>query len=85
VDQKNEQNYYGYKDHVVADLESKLIVRAAVTTASEHDSQALDALTQPGDPPTWADSAYTGANCEAILAAKEMPPTSVRRAREGTP
>jgi IS5 family transposase len=67
---KNEQNYYGYKDHVVADLESKLIVRAAVTTVSEHDSQALDALTQPGDPPTWADSAYTGANCEAILAAK---------------
>jgi IS5 family transposase len=52
---KNEQNYYGYKDHVVADLASKLIVRAEVT---------------PADPETWADSAYTGANCEAILAAK---------------
>ena len=67
---KSEQNYYGYKDHVVADLESKPIVRAEVTTASEHDGQARDALTQAGDPPTWADSAYTGANCEAMLAAK---------------
>ena len=68
--QKNEQNFYGYKDHVVADLESKLIVRAAVTTASEHDSQALEALTCPGDPATWADSAYTGAHCQGILANK---------------
>lgn len=50
---KNEQNYYGYKDHVVADLASKLIGRAEVTAASEHDSQALDSLTQPGDPETW--------------------------------
>jgi IS5 family transposase len=68
--QKNDVNYYGYKDHVVADLESKIIVRAEVTPASQHDSQALDALTCPGDPETWADSAYTGPNCEAILAGK---------------
>ena len=67
---KSEQNFYGYKDHVVADLESKLIVRAEVTTASEHDSQTLDTLTCEGDPETWADSAYTGANCEAILQRK---------------
>jgi len=68
--QKNNQNYYGYKDHVVADLESKLIVRAEVTAASEHDSQALDALTCAGDPQTWADSAYTGPNCQEILERK---------------
>ena len=67
---KNEQTYYGYKDHIVADLTSKLIVRAAVTAASEHDSQALDSLTRAGDPETWADSAYTGAPCAAIFAAK---------------
>ena len=67
---KNEQHYYGYKDHVVADLESKLIVRAEVTPASTHDSQALDSLTRPGDPETWADSAYTGANCQAIFEGK---------------
>ena len=68
--QKNDVNFYGYKDHVVADLESKLIVRAEVTSASQHDSQALDSLTRPGDPETWADSAYTGQTCAAILASK---------------
>ena len=67
---KNEQNHYGYKDHVVADLTSKLIVRAEVTAASIHDSQALDSLTRAGDPETWADSAYTGAPCAAIFTAK---------------
>jgi transposase, IS5 family len=56
----------------VADLESKLIVRAAVTAASEHDSQALAPLTTPGDPPTWADSAYAGAPCQAIFTAKDI-------------
>ena len=54
----------------MADLTSKLIVRAEVTAASTHDSQALDSLTRPGDPETWADSAYTGAPCAAIFAAK---------------
>ena len=68
--QKNDVNFYGYKDHVVADLESKLIVRAEVSTASQHDSQALDSLTSSGDPETWADSAYTGQSCEAILERK---------------
>jgi transposase, IS5 family len=68
--QKNDLNFYGYKDHVVADLESKLIVRAEVTTASQHDSQALDFLWCAGDPETWADSAYTGPHCQAILAGK---------------
>jgi transposase, IS5 family len=67
---KNEQNYYGYKDHIMADLTSKLIVRAEVTAASEHDSQALDSLTGPGDPETWADSAYAGAPCQAVFTAK---------------
>jgi transposase, IS5 family len=67
---KNEQHYYGCKDPVVADQESKLIVRAEVTPASTHDSQALGSLTRPGDPETWADSAYTGANCQAIFEGK---------------
>lgn len=69
---KNQQTYYGYKDHIVADLESKLIVRAEVTAASEHDSQALDPLTRGGDPDTWADSAYAGAPCQEIFTAKDI-------------
>lgn len=67
---KNDQRFFGYKDHVAADLESKLIVRAVVTAASLHDSRTLDALTQPGDPQTFLDSAYTGAACAEILERK---------------
>ena len=70
---KNEQKYYGYKNHVTADLASKLIVRAEVTAASVHDSQSLDALTRTGDPKTYADSAYAGEPCREILTRKAIP------------
>lgn len=68
--QKNGVSYYGYKNHVAVDLESKLIVRAVVTSASVHDSRALDGVTGHGDPQTYADSAYTGPECEAVLKSK---------------
>ena len=64
------QTHYGYKDHLVADLTSKLSVRAVVPAASEHDRQAVDSLPRAGDPEIWADSASTGAPCAALFAAK---------------
>jgi IS5 family transposase len=67
---KNEQTFYGYKNHVSVDMESKIIVRAEVTDAAVHDSQALDQVTEVGDPPTWADSAYTGPACAAVFESK---------------
>ena len=68
--QKNDIPYYGYKNHINMDEASKLIIRSAVTDASVHDSQALDAVTEPGDGPTFLDAGYVGPACEAILAAK---------------
>jgi len=50
--QKNEQNYYGYKNHVKVDSRSKLIECFTVTHAAVHDSQALSMLVQEGDPVT---------------------------------
>ncbi len=41
---KNNQHYYGYKNHAKVDAGSKLIERYEITDASVHDSQALDAL-----------------------------------------
>jgi IS5 family transposase len=38
---KNEQSFYGFKNHIRADAESKLITDYVVTDASVHDSQAL--------------------------------------------
>jgi transposase, IS5 family len=70
---KNQQTFYGYKNHVNVDLESKLIVRAEVTDAAVHDSQALDAITRQGDPETWLDSGYAGKPCADLLAAKGIP------------
>jgi IS5 family transposase len=54
------QSHYGYKQHVKADLKSKLITNFEVTSASEHDSQWLDHLLEKSDKGqrVYADSAY---------------------------
>jgi len=57
---KHGQRYFGYKNHVKVDSKSKLITSFAVTDAAVHDSQVLETLVKPGDPPTYADSAYAG-------------------------
>lgn len=69
---KNNETFYGYKNHVTVDLESKLITRTHVTDASVHDSLALDHLTKQGDPPTWLDAGYAGEPCAAILRSKSI-------------
>ena len=38
---KGSKNYYGYKNHIAADRETKFIVDCCVTPASTHDSQML--------------------------------------------
>ena len=58
---KGSKNYYGYKNHITADRETKFIVDSCVTPASTHDSQMLfEVLTEDpaGDRQVWADSAY---------------------------
>ena len=70
---KNQETFYGYKNHLLADVNSKLILRAVVTDASVHDSQALDALLREGDPMTWLDAGYAGKPCADLLAAKNIP------------
>ena len=57
---KNKENYYGYKDHVKADAQSKLITGYEVTNAAVHDSQALTELLDEKDKVLYADSAYSG-------------------------
>ena len=66
---KNDVSYYGYKDHVKADAESKLITDYEVTSASVHDSQALFDLVDDrckGEN-LFADSAYFGKQIAAKL------------------
>lgn len=82
---KNQQVFYGYKNHVNVDLESKLIIRTVVTDAAVHDSQALDALTREGDPETWLDSGYSGQPCAEILAGKSITAQVCEKGVRGKP
>ena len=66
---KNQETHYGYKNHIKADVKSKLILKYSVTEASMHDSQALGDLLDKSDryKKLYADSAYTGENQENIM------------------
>ena len=68
--QKHDRSYFGYKNHLNADVEFGFIRDDAVTPAATHDSQALPEpldIAQCGQP-LYADSAYrsaaTGRRCK---------------------
>ena len=69
---KNEENFYGYKNHVSVDRKHKIIRRYAETDASVHDSQKLDEILDKSNTSNevWADSAYRSVETEAKLAKK---------------
>ena len=64
---KNDETHYGYKDHVKADADTKLITKYSVTDASVHDSQEMDGLLDENDHIIYADSAYRSASSEESL------------------
>lgn len=57
---KNNQTYFGYKDHVKADAKSKLITNYSVTGASTNDNQEFIGLLDEHDKVIYADSGYVG-------------------------
>jgi IS5 family transposase len=66
---KNNENFYGYKNHVKVCKKSKLIQNYEVTDASVHDSQALESLIDETNTnqELYADSAYSGVPIANIL------------------
>jgi IS5 family transposase len=66
---KNNQNYYGYKNHTKVDSGSKIIDNYCVSDASVHDSQAMEELLEEKDATQrfYADSAYTGKKQEETI------------------
>jgi IS5 family transposase len=66
---KNQETYFGYKNHVRADAESVFITDFAVTDASVHDSQPLPELINKNnkDENLFADSAYKSKKIDAKL------------------
>ena len=59
---KGDELHYGYKNHVKADAESKLITDYTVTSASASDGDVdvIDELVNDMDMILYADSAYSG-------------------------
>ena len=57
---KGREFHFGYKDHVKADADSKLITDYTVTPANVHDSQPMPAMINEKDKAVYADSAYWG-------------------------
>lgn len=66
---KNNQSYFGYKNHAKVDNVHKFIDTYATTDASVHDSQVLDTVLTEKDQgqDLWADSAYTGQEQENTM------------------
>ena len=71
---KNNETFFGYKNHVKADAVSKLITKYVVTPAHVHDSQALTDLLDETDAnqDLYADSAYVGEKQEVTIQEAKM-------------
>jgi transposase, IS5 family len=84
---KNEESFYGYKNHVSIDRKHKLVRRYAETEASAHDSQKLDEVLDKSNTSNevWADSAYRSAETEAKLKERGFKSRIHRRAARNHP
>ena len=62
---KNGVVFFGYKNHIKVDKDSKIITDFQVTSANVHDSQCMADLIDETDKEVWLDSAYAGKDLEA--------------------
>ena len=78
---KNNESYYGYKNHVNADVIYKLIRDYEVTPANTADIKMLEVLLPKGkdEKKVWADSAYYSEQMERFLKQKGIISRLIRR------
>lgn len=84
---KNGKTFFGYKNHIKIDKGSKLITFFAITAASVHDSQILGDLLDENEAgqPLYADSAYSGQNCDKSIKAAKMENRTHQKAYKNKP
>ncbi len=83
---KNNQSYYGYKNHAKVDLKSKLIITSQTTSAEVHDSQVFKELLDEKDEAVLADSAYySEENEEHVLEVVNAQEFLMRKASRSNP
>lgn len=83
--QKHNETHYGWKNHVKADLKTKLILQSKTTPASVHDSQVFAELLDEQDQAVLADPAYHSAAHEAHLIQLNAQEFLMRKATRGQP
>ena len=83
---KNEQNHFGYKNHVAVDVKHKFIRQYKVTAANVHDSQVfLELLAQNTSRDVYADSAYLSEESQQRLKALGYRPHIQRKGQKEHP
>lgn len=64
---KNGERHYGYKNHINADMKTKLITKFSTSSAAPHDSTETENLFDQSDNIAYADSAYRSEKIETYL------------------
>jgi IS5 family transposase len=83
---KGGQNYYGYKDHIHADVKYKLIRNYVVTPASTGDVRCLARLIHGqnnSDRTLWADGAYDSESTNSLLRRYKIKNRIIYRVKAG--
>ena len=84
---KNDQTFYGYKNHVNVDVKGKFIREYSVTPANVHDSQELENVLDKDNTGSgvWADSAYRSEAAEELLKKRGLRSHVHRKAHRNRP
>jgi transposase, IS5 family len=82
---KNNEVFYGYKNHAKVDLGSKFVEDFKVSEASLHDSQVVEGLVEPGDGRIFADSAYKSEKTDQFLEKQSVENFIHEKAHRGKP
>jgi transposase, IS5 family len=72
---KHFQNYFGYKNHIKVDSQTKLITGFKVTSANISDKHVVDDLLdnkEDGGQPLYGDTAYSSKELEELYARKKI-------------
>jgi IS5 family transposase len=81
---KHNKWYFGYKDHIKADKDSKLIVDYAVTDAITHDNTQVEELLDKEDNVVFMDAGYRSKEQEAVWKRK-CPNIEIHISKAGFP
>lgn len=82
---KNDQTFYGYKNHVKADVETKLIMDYRASAANLHDSQCFEEMLKPEDGTVYADSAYRSKENLLMLRKRKIKARICQKGTAGKP